>query len=591
MELDFDMSRRYNECIENFRKHFEKDEFDSFYLLKSVLKESVRQKVILSKCSEILGVILELTDSILELFQLEYDSNGILRLLSELSILLGLLRNVSTVSIENRQKISSSKLFRNLNNFIYIRLNTEEKIGLLNTVSFKMLKVLCRSSLEEACYNDLQLRECLLLTCRFLHLLANISIDCDIEYKNYLFKTMYPFGFINIYLVELIFLAFGLSQGSKVETSAVACSFHLIYNLIKSRTNTMGEIIEKRELFECFIFVSVSMYLNSLKHTGTEQLKSSEWIFFFFKSVLYENPQIFYNLYFYNHSEESKYDCDASLIYLTMQEPFVKLSMLENSIMDISDAKITKEILLLQKHISDTILTEYEFKDIVLEICTEIEANPNFKHEPDEPKENIISKIFTIDNMLLSILLELKNGTSYLDQFVKLQIGGSSELAYMSQEGFSVTKLGNIRGWISIFRISTPKDESNLDFFDEVLINLANILESMLKFRKCLVKSTNSRHEKMNSVWRQVSEEVSMTSVIQAISTICYGNIRLQNSFCKVQERVKMLMECTTIVDESHPFIREAAVFSIRSITENNTNVSEILSNLRENEIAKGVVK
>ncbi|KAJ1613602.1 hypothetical protein OIY81_912 [Cryptosporidium canis] len=591
MELDFDMSKRYNECIENVRNHFEKDEFDSFYLLKSVLKESARQKVILSKCSEILGVILELTDSILELLQLEDYSYGELRLLSELSILLGLLRNVSTVSIENRQKISSSKLFRNLNNFIYIRLNTEEKIGLLNTASFKMLKVLCRSSPEEAYYNDSQLRECLLLTCRLLQLLANISIDCDIEYKNYLFKTMYPFGFINIYLVELIFLAFGLSQGSKVETSAVACSFHLIYNLIKSRASTMGEIIEKRELFECFIFVSVSMYLNSLKHVGTEQLKSSEWIFFFFKSVLSENPQIFYNLYFYSHSEESKYDCDASLIYLTMQEPFVKLSMLENSIVDISDAKITKEILLLQKHISDTMLTEYEFKDIVLEICTEIETNPNFKHEPHEPKEHIISKIFTIDNMLLGILLELKSGISYLDQFVKLQIGGSSELADMSQEGFSVTKLGNIRGWISIFRISTPKDESNLDFFDEVLINLANILETMLKFRKCMVKSTNSKHETMNSVWRQVSEEVSMTSVIQAISTICFGNIRLQNSFCKVQERVKMLIECTAIVDESHPFIREAAIFSIRSIAENNTSVSEILSNLRENEIAKGVVK
>lgn len=38
-----------------------------------------------------------------------------------------------------------------------------------------------------------------------------------------------------------------------------------------------------------------------------------------------------------------------------------------------------------------------------------------------------------------------------------------------------------------------------------------------------------------------------------------------------------MLIECSAIVDENHPLIREAAVFSLRSITANNPNAAEVL--------------
>lgn len=345
---------------------------------------------------------------------------------------------------------------------------------------------------------------------------------------------MYPFGFINVYLAELALLAFGRSQGIKADTTAVASSFHLLYNLTKSRPGTLEEIIGKKELLECFIFVSVSMYLDALRHAGVENLKSSEWIFFFFKELFSKNPPMFRDLYVYKHSEESTTDCDASLIYLTMQEPFVKLSMLESNTADISEAKITREISTLQKYISDTMITEYEFKDTLLEICVEIETNPNFKQDPQEPrKEGIACQIVALDQVSGEVLSELERGASYLDQFVKTQLESSSGSASENQEAFSVSRLGNVKGWISILRICTLKDERDLEFFDTVLTSLACILKAMLRFRRHLAEPANSRDEEAKHTWKLVSEEISMASVIQAISTICYGNSRLQNSFCQ----------------------------------------------------------
>lgn len=353
-----------------------------------------------------------------------------------------------------------------------------------------------------------------------------------------MFKTIYPFGCINIYLFELISLSLGHLQGINIETSTVACTFHLIYNLIKNRPVTLEEIISKKELFGCFIFVAISMYFNTLKHTTIQNLKSSEWIFFFFKHLLSENPCTFRDLYFYKHSEESTIECDASLIYLTMQEPFVKLSMLENNYIDISDAKITKEIIILQKLLSTSIITEHEFKDCLLEICVEIETNPNLKQNVQElVDKNIISQIFLLDGIFDTILSELKVGVSYLEQFINLQIEDwSLKSENKNLVKFSISKLGNIKGWVSVLRISTPKDESNIDFFSKVNISLIDLLRIMLKFRRHLICPNHIIVEEIKATWKLVSEEISMASIIQAISTICYGNVQLQNSFSQNQD-------------------------------------------------------
>lgn len=405
---------------------------------------------------------------------------------------------------------------------------------------------------------------------------------------------MYPFGFINIYLVEVIFSSLGYLKGIKIESSNVICSFHLIYNLIKNRPVTTNEILSKKELFCCFTFVSISMYFNALKNADIENFKSSEWIFFFFKHLFSENPSIFRDLYFYEYSEEPNVECDASLIYLTMQEPYVKLSMFENNNKNISDAKITKEISILQKHLSNTVITEYEYKEILLEICVEIETNPNFKQNSEELVEkNIISQILALDGIFETIVSELEKGVSYLDQFVNFQIEDySSRSTDKNLAEFSLLKLGNIKGWVSVLRVNTLKNESNIDFFSKVLLTLADLLRIMLKFRRHLIESKNFTNEKIRSIWKLISDEISMASIVQAISTICYGNIKLQNSLTLVQDGkftkqfgnfltvpkgINMLIECATIVDENHPLIREAAIFSLRSIAKNNPKVSELI--------------
>ncbi|OII74092.1 uncharacterized protein cubi_02894 [Cryptosporidium ubiquitum] len=591
------MSKRYFDYLEDLKYCFGKKDSDSFYLLKEILKKSVNEKPILSKCSEKLGVILELSEFIIESFKQKGFTPDELKLLSELSVLLGLIRNISTVSLENRRIISNSKIFKNLNYFIYIKLGNEEKMGLFNLVSYEILKVLDYPSPKDISYNAEHFKEFLLLTSRFLQILANISVDNNIEYRKYLFKALYPFGFINIYLSELISLALGNSISIRTETSTVACSFHLIYNLIKNKTVTMDEVVCKKELFGCFVFVAISMYFNTLRYANTENLKSSEWMFFFFKYLFSENPSTFSDLYFYKHSEDSTIECDASLIYLTMQEPYIKLSMLESNNKNISDAKITKEILILQKYLSNTIITEYEYKEILLEICVEIETNTNFKQNLQESADqNIISQILLLNGTFDTILSEIEKGVSYLDQLINLQIENYlSSARSKNPVGFSVSKFGNVKGWVSVLRINTPKNESNIDFFGKALINLADLLRVMLKFRKHLIKSKSIGNEEIRTIWKLISEEISMASIIQAISTIFYGNTQLQNSFTLIQDGkfkkesiklltvlkgIEMLIECTTIVDENHPLIREAAVFSLRSITANNSKASEIIFSL-----------
>ncbi|KAL3127011.1 hypothetical protein CHM_7g2180 [Cryptosporidium hominis] len=486
------MRKKYFDYMEELKLYFGKKDSDLFHVLKEILKRSAREEAILSQCSKYLGTILGLTEVILESFQLNGFTPIELKLLSELSILLGIIRNISTISFENRKIISNSKIFKNLNYFIYIKFRNEENTGLLSLVSYEILKVLEHQSPEGLPYNAHHFNEFLLLSCRFLQILANISIDSDTDYQN---------------------------------------------------------------------------------------LKSSEWIFFFFKHLLSENPCTFRDLYFYKHSEESTIECDASLIYLTMQEPFVKLSMLENNYIDISDAKITKEIIILQKLLSTSIITEHEFKDFLLEICVEIETNPNLKQNVQGlVDKNIISQIFFLDGIFDTILSELKVGVFYLEQFINLQIEyWSLKLKNKNLVKFSISKLGNIKGWISILRISTPKDESNIDFFSKVNISLIDLLRIMLKFRRHLICPNHIIVEEIKATWKLVSEEISMASIIQAISTICYGNVQLQNSFSQNQDGISMLIECTTIVDESHPLLREAAVFSLKSIAINNPKVSEII--------------
>lgn len=135
------------------------------------------------KCSEKLEVILGLSEVILESLKPKSFTRDELKLLSELSVLLGILRNVSTVSFENRKIISNSKIFKNLSYFIYIRLVNEDNIGLFNIISYEILKVLDSSPTENISYNSEHLKEFLLLTSRFLQALANISVDSNVEYQ------------------------------------------------------------------------------------------------------------------------------------------------------------------------------------------------------------------------------------------------------------------------------------------------------------------------------------------------------------------------------------------------------------------------
>lgn len=146
-------------------------------------QKSVSEREFLAKCSDKLETMLELTEVLLESFLAKGFAPGDLKLLSELSVLLGLLRNVSTLSLEHRMVISNSKTLKHLSCFIYIKLGTEEKMGLFSIASYGIIKMLNNSPPEEACYDHAHLKECLLITCRFLQLLANLSVDSKVEYQ------------------------------------------------------------------------------------------------------------------------------------------------------------------------------------------------------------------------------------------------------------------------------------------------------------------------------------------------------------------------------------------------------------------------
>ncbi|KAF7459045.1 Spinocerebellar ataxia type 10 domain protein [Cryptosporidium felis] len=567
---------------------------DYFMALKKAVKRSVNDRNFLVISSERVETIIELTEIIIQLVHSEKFTFETLRLLSELSVIFGLLRNISTVSPEIRKRLRNSELLSDLSFFIYVKLNNQEKYGFFNFISHKMLAMVGLNILEGDGNLSIYLNECLLFPCRFMQLLANVCVDSTPEYKDYFFKMMYPFGLMNISFVELIWIESILNDKREMETTSVGTIFHLLYNLIKCRPNTLSDIIGRKELLGCFLYVALSFYLNEIKYSNSENLKSSEWIFFFFRKILSENPNIFCELYSFNHSEDTSTECDASLIYLTIQEPLVKLSLLEKNTINISEAKTTREIQLVQKYLKKTMISEFEFKEVLLEILLELGMNSVYKVNCSENEETVVSKVVSLKDTWEIILNELVRGASYLGELSSYlsSLDTSNDLGLDGKFSFKLQNLGNLKGWISVLRIRAFNYKDHFELYCITLEKLVSIIGHMINLRNSILRLRVTGNDEVLFIWKQISEEVSLSSAIQAISTICYSNVELQDFFGTIQNGklstsnklhylmalgINIIIECTTILDEMHPFVKEASAFAIHSISINNPKISKTI--------------
>lgn len=201
------MNNLYYFNLFSLRSRLSLKENDSFLLLKELIKVSNINSLIYTillisifdnlkntandkdfnfRCAKELNLILESIEIILQT-QISNINFEILKLLSELSILIGVVRNISTLSLDYRRIISNSKIFATLDMLIYSNVNNKEKLGFLNLIAFELLKF-DKISFGKNHFFVEYYNEFLLLQNRILQLLANVVIDSSVEYQVSLFR-------------------------------------------------------------------------------------------------------------------------------------------------------------------------------------------------------------------------------------------------------------------------------------------------------------------------------------------------------------------------------------------------------------------
>ncbi|KAK6590424.1 hypothetical protein RS030_152284 [Cryptosporidium xiaoi] len=165
------------------------EEKDSYLMLKNLIKKTKYDKNFLLHCSKYLNVFINLIDSMQDLSFIRDIDEKVIKRLSELSLLIGIIRNISSLSEECRRTISKSSVFLNLEKLVYNRKN-DENIGILNIISFEIARINPESHLALASYLHNFNCELFLFPCRLLQLLANLAVDSCSEYQVSLIDIM-----------------------------------------------------------------------------------------------------------------------------------------------------------------------------------------------------------------------------------------------------------------------------------------------------------------------------------------------------------------------------------------------------------------
>ncbi|KAH7650354.1 hypothetical protein FG379_003426 [Cryptosporidium bovis] len=325
-----------------------------------------------------------------------------------------------------------------------------------------------------------------------------------------------------------------------IRTTVVGSVYHLFFILFKNRPDLLDSALEKKEFLNSFIYISVSMYLYSSKFIDTNESMHSEWIFFLFRYILTKYPSYFGDLYSFEYSEDNSMECDSSLMYLTILEPFVRISMIRNNLESISDLMMSQVIREIQNSVSKTIISSLEYKDVLLNILIELETNTNLREDKNN-RGSILLNVLHEDINKEIFLCEMKKYYCCLNKYLKEKLelvksNGSLLIISGSDMDESILILENAKTWISVFQLELDDYEFDIVFFEEILGILLSILKIMLDFRRECVEIEGIRTKIDESIWSKISQVISISSILQAILSISSNN---EHMLCKFKEDIK----------------------------------------------------
>ncbi|KAH8741648.1 hypothetical protein FG386_003622 [Cryptosporidium ryanae] len=374
-----------------------------------------------------------------------------------------------------------------------------------------------------------------------------------------------------------------------INTTAVESVYHLLFILFKNRPDLLDYALEKKDFLNSFIYISLSMHTYSLRFICERESKHSEWIFFLFKYIITKDPSYFCDLYSFECSEDTTMECDSSLMYLTILEPFVRISMIKNNLKNISDLMMPQAIREIQNFISKTIISSLEYKDILLNIIFELDTNVNLK---DANNKSILFSILQEKINKEIAICEMNKYYSHLSKYLTeklefVKVNNTLLINNHSNTDVGISNIVNIKTWISLFQIELDNYEFDNSFFEEIFRILSSILKCMLDFRREFIKFEEIKIKVEGSIWTNTSQVVSISSLLQAILTISLKNKYLLSKIKELDEGkfilillfgkflihtlvIETIVECTKITDENHPLIKESSMLLLRALSESS---------------------
>ncbi|OII75785.1 hypothetical protein cand_030300 [Cryptosporidium andersoni] len=553
--------------------------------ISELVKISVNDKIILTYLSEHISLISTFCSNIINtICKDELELDELCNILSILCVSLKLLRNVSSISKDKRVILGTSQVIKSLlfningtptkleiegitkvnkNNDKRAKslVNKEKTHNFLIFVTYKIMlkKEYIKSELTIDCINDI-----LLLPSVIFQLLANLCIENTDIYHIYIFRNIYPFGLLNICLLEIIWRSYIFENKYECKNITVGSGFHLLYVLNQQNQDFWYKMIENEEVFNCFLYISLSLYNENMQFNSTD--KSSEWIILFFRRLFCLKPEIFCKLYHLEIEEHSSDNCDIFLVFLTLLDPYIQLNLENSGQNDISNISLTPELRRLQNILLCLSLSLYDLQILLLAIWEELEANLETVFTNNKADESNMSVcMIKSENVLGVIQQEILLGALQIIQYIN-KIIDSKDFDLI----FENSKSHNFSKWLvltrSLFRYIPDNHNMKKLFLEQCVLTL----NKMLEIRKLILDLRNDENRnKGEQCWINISANVPLESLVHIITITCENCTKNQNLLRKLGG-IPLLLQCINITDANHPFLKEAAILSIKVSSSNN---------------------
>ena len=334
---------------------------------------------------------------------------------------------------------------------------------------------------------------------------------------------------LNICLLEIIWRSYIFENKYECKNITVGSGFHLLYVLNQQNQDFWYKMIENEEVFNCFLYISLSLYNENMQFNSTD--KSSEWIILFFRRLFCLKPEIFCKLYHLEIEEHSSDNCDIFLVFLTLLDPYIQLNLENSGQNDISNISLTPELRRLQNILLCLSLSLYDLQILLLAIWEELEANLETVFTNNKADESNMSVcMIKSENVLGVIQQEILLGALQIIQYIN-KIIDSKDFDLI----FENSKSHNFSKWLvltrSLFRYIPDNHNMKKLFLEQCVLTL----NKMLEIRKLILDLRNDENRnKGEQCWINISAYVPLESLVHIITITCENCTKNQNLLRKL---------------------------------------------------------